>query len=121
MAEGYLRQLCGAKAEIFSAGIEAHGVNPLAIAVMKEDGIDISNHASNRIDEYLYLTFDIVITVCDNAREHCPFFPGTAKMIHQNFPDPAKAIGTAAEKMNEFRRVREMIKEFSANLAAQLS
>jgi arsenate reductase len=80
---------------------------------MKEDGVDISNHTSNKISEYLNKTFDIVITVCDNAKENCPYFPGKAKMIHQNFPDPAKAIGSASEVMEQFRKVRDQIKKFS--------
>lgn len=112
IAEGYLRYLAGAKAEIFSAGVEAHGVNPQAVETMKEDGIDISKHSSNHIDDYQTIDFDFVITVCDNAKERCPYFPSKAKRIHQNFPDPARANGTNAEISQEFRRVREMIKDF---------
>lgn len=113
IAEGYLRQFAGNKAQVYSAGIEAHGVNQRAIAVMKEDGIDISHHTSNHVDEYSHLDFDYIITVCDNANERCPFFPSAAKKFHHNFPDPAKAKGTEEEVMNEFRRVREMIKNYS--------
>jgi arsenate reductase (thioredoxin) len=80
---------------------------------MKEDGIDISGHTSDNINEYRNINFDYVITVCDNARERCPFFPSEAKKIHQNFPDPAKAKGSDAEIMEEFRKVRNMIKSFS--------
>lgn len=112
IAEGYLRYFSANKAEVYSAGIETHGVNPKAIAVMKEDGIDISNHTSNNIDEYDDIDFDFVITVCDNAKENCPFFPSKAKKFHYNFPDPAKAIGTEEEIFNEFCNVREMIKEY---------
>ncbi|MEL1244306.1 arsenate reductase ArsC [Flavobacterium sp. DGU11] len=112
IAEGYLRLFAGEKSEVYSAGIETHGVNPKAIAVMKEDGIDISGHTSNNIDEYGDITFDYVITVCDNAKEHCPYFPGKAQKFHYNFPDPAKATGTEEEVMEEFRRVRGMIKEY---------
>lgn len=119
IAEGYLRYFAGNKAEIFSAGIEIHGVNPNAIKVMKEDGIDISNHTSNHIDEYSNIDFDIIITVCDNARETCPFFPSKAKKFHQNFPDPAKALGNENEKINEFRKVRDMIKEFCKNFISE--
>ena len=119
MAEGYLRHFLKEKAEVYSAGIETHGVNPLAIASMKEDGIDISGHTSNNISEYAHMQFDYVITVCDHAREKCPFFPATVKMLHHNFPDPAKATGTQEEVMNEFRRVRKMIKEYSQNFANQ--
>ena len=82
---------------------------------MAEDGIDISKHTSNYVDEYFDVPFDYVITVCDNAKENCPYFPTTAERFHFNFPDPAKATGTADEVMDEFRRVREMIKTYSAN------
>ena len=112
IAEGYLREFANNKAEIYSAGIETHGVNPRAIAVMKEDGIDISHHTSNNIDEYRNIDFDYVITVCDNAKERCPFFPSSAKKFHQDFPDPAKVKGTEEEIMNEFRKVRDMIKSY---------
>ncbi len=115
LAEGYLRHFAGDKATIYSAGIETHGVNPKAIQVMAEDGIDISGHTSNNVDEYLAIPFDQVITVCDNANEACPFFPGNIERFHQNFPDPAKATGTPEEVMNEFRRVRDMIKVYADN------
>jgi arsenate reductase len=113
IAEGYLRHFAGKDWEIYSAGVETHGVNPRAIAVMKEDGIDISGHTSNNIDEYINLKFDYIITVCDNANENCPFFPGKAERFHHNFPDPAKAKGTEEDIMNEFRKVRDMIKDYS--------
>ena len=113
IAEGYLRHFAGDKAEIFSAGIETHGVNPKAIATMDEDRIDISNHTSNNIDEYKDIDFDFVITVCDNAKERCPFFPTKAKKFHYNFPDPAKATGTEDEILEQFREVRQMIKDYS--------
>ena len=113
MAEGYIRHFAGKRANVMSAGIETHGVNPKAIEVMKEDGVDISSHTSNNISEYLNKTFDIVITVCDNAKENCPYFPGKARMIHQNFPDPAKANGSVSEVMEQFRKVRDQIKKFS--------
>ncbi|HSN10427.1 MAG TPA: arsenate reductase ArsC [Hanamia sp.] len=112
IAEGYLRYFANGRAEIYSAGIETHGVNPRAIAVMKEDGIDISHHTSNHIDEYRNIDFDYVITVCDNAKERCPYFPSSAKKFHHNFPDPAKAKGTEEEILNEFRKVRDMIKSY---------
>ena len=113
IAEGYLRYFAGEKAEIYSAGIETHGVNPRAISIMKEDGIDISKHTSNNIDEYLDIDFDFVITVCDNAKEHCPVFPTKAKKFHHNFPDPAKSKGAEEEVLEEFRQVRQMIKDYS--------
>lgn len=119
IAEGYLRFFVKNKAEIYSAGVETHGVNPRAIAIMKEDGIDISNHTSNNIDEYYEIDFDFVITVCDNAKERCPFFPAKAKKFHYNFPDPAKATGTEDEIMKEFRLVRQQIKDYSENFVKE--
>ena len=113
IAEAYLRHFAGEKAEIYSAGVETHGVNPRAISTMKEDSIDISQHTSNNIDEYFNIDFDVVITVCDNAKERCPFFPTKAKKFHQNFPDPAKATGTKEEILEQFREVRQMIKSYS--------
>jgi len=113
IAEGYLRHFAGNKAAVYSAGIETHGVNPRAISTMKEDGIDISGHTSNNINEYRDIDFDFVITVCDNAKERCPFFPSNAQKFHHNFSDPAKATGTEEEITQEFRVVRQMIKEYS--------
>ena len=112
IAEGYLRYFAGKKADVYSAGVETHGVNPKAIATMKEDGINISNHTSNNIDEYRNIDFDFVITVCDNAKERCPFFPTKAKKFHYNFPDPANATGTDEEIAEEFRKVRQQIKAY---------
>ena len=113
IAEGYLRHFARGKAAIYSAGVETHGVNTKAIATMKEDGIDISHHTSNNIEEYRNVDFDFVITVCDNAKERCPFFPSNAQKFHYNFPDPAKASGTEEEIMQQFRNVRNMIKEYA--------
>lgn len=113
IAHGYLEHFTNKdKVRVYSAGIETHGVNPKAIRIMQEDGIDISGHTSNHIDEYRDIDFDHVITVCDNARENCPVFPSRAGKIHQNFPDPARATGSDDEIMAEFRRVRELIKSF---------
>lgn len=113
MAHGYLEHFTqGRSVKIYSAGVETHGVNPKAIATMKEDEIDISNHTSNNIDEYFDIDFDFVMTVCDNAKERCPYFPTKAKKFHYNFPDPAKAKGTEEEINAEFRRVRELIKDY---------
>lgn len=121
IAEGYLKYFAGDKAEVYSAGVETHGVNPKAIAIMAEDGIDISMHTSNNVNEYKGVDFDYVITVCDNAKERCPYFPSSAQQFHENFPDPAKATGTEEEVMDEFRRVRGLIKEYAKNfVAAQL-
>jgi arsenate reductase len=119
MAEGYLRRFLEGKAIVRSAGVEAHGVNPLAIAVMKEDGVDISGHTSNVVDEYLSVDFDFVITVCDNAKERCPVFPGKAVMLHRDFPDPAAATGTMEEVLEQFRETRDLIKAFCRDFVLQ--
>lgn len=112
IAEGYLRHFARDKVEVFSAGVKTHGVNPRAIQTMLEDGIDISQHTSNNVDEYQTISFDFVLTVCDNAKERCPYFPSQAKTFHYNFPDPAKAKGTEQEITHEFRLVRELIKTY---------
>ena len=112
IAEGYLKHFAKNKAEIYSAGVETHGVNPKAVATMEEDGIDISHHTSNNINEYQNIDFDFIITVCDNAKERCPFFPSNAIKFHYNFPDPAKATGTDDEIGIEFGKIREQIKKY---------
>lgn len=112
IADGYLRHFAGDKAQIYSAGVETHGVNPKAIATMQEDGIDISGHTSNNVLEYKDIEFDYVITVCDNAKERCPYFPSKAQLFHHNFPDPAKATGTEEEVKQQFASVRNMIKDY---------
>lgn len=112
IAEGYLRYFAKEKADVYSAGIETHGVNPKAIKTMAEDGIDISNQTSNNIDEYKGIDFDFVITVCDHAKENCPYFPTKAQKFHDNFPDPAKATGTEEEITQQFRAVRDQIKAY---------
>jgi arsenate reductase (thioredoxin) len=119
MAHGYLQHVGGERVEIYSAGVETHGVNPKAISAMAEDGIDISHHTSNNIAEYSHLAFDHIITVCDHAKEKCPYLPGTAKRWHYNFPDPAKATGTEEEIMSEFRKVREQIKIYCHEFIGQ--
>ena len=112
MAEGYLRHFANGRAEVYSAGVEAHGVNPRAVATMHEDGIDISGHSSNTVEEYADLEFDFLITVCDNAKERCPFFPGKTRRFHRDFPDPAKATGSEEETEAQFRDVRDLIKSY---------
>ena len=112
MAEGYLRHFAGDRAAVYSSGIETHGVNPVAIDIMREDGIDISGHTSNNINEYRHIDFDLVITVCDNAKESCPVFSTGAKKFHQNFPDPAKAAGTEVEVAEKFRETRDRVKDY---------
>lgn len=119
IAEGYLRHFAGDISEIYSAGIETHGVNPRAIEIMKRDGIDISKHTSNNVNEYLNIDFDFVITVCDNAKESCPHFPSKAVKLHYDFPDPAKAVGTEQQIMEQFRKVREMIRKYMMNFVSE--
>jgi len=111
MAEGLLIHLGDNKFEVFSAGTHPSFVHPLAIEAMKEIGIDISNHRSKSVTEFLGQSFDYVITVCDKAKESCPTFPGETKRIHWSFEDPAEATGTIEEKMKVFRKVRDEIKE----------
>jgi len=112
IAHGFLAAMTEGKAHVYSAGVETHGVNPKAIATMQEIGIDISSHTSNNITEYFDINFDYVITVCDNAKERCPYFPTKAVKLHYNFPDPAKAIGTEDEINEQFRSVRTLIKAY---------
>jgi len=117
MMQGYLKQFLLDRASVYSAGTETHGVNPLAIKVMKDDGIDISNHTSNNVSEYKNLDFDFVITVCDNAKEICPYFKTKAKLLHHSFPDPATAKGNKTKIYTEFTKVRDMIKEFCSDFS----
>jgi len=112
IAHGFLAAMTAGKAHVYSAGVETHGVNPKAITTMKEIGIDISHHSSNNITEYFGIDFDYVITVCDNAKERCPYFPTKAVKLHYNFADPAKAIGTEEEINDQFRVVRSLIKDY---------
>jgi arsenate reductase (thioredoxin) len=119
MAEGYLKRFCGPEAEVFSAGIEAHGLNPRALKVMKEDGLDISSQSSDTIDRFADMNFDFIITVCDNARENCPYLPGKATRLHHNFPDPAKAVGTEEQVMTNFRNVRDQVKQWCINFVKE--
>jgi arsenate reductase len=109
MAEGLLRALAGEQFEVFSAGTKPSSVNSLAIAAMDERGIDIRSHHSKHLNEFLAQPFDFVITVCDNAAEACPVFPGPAQRIHWSFPDPAAAQGSEAERLAAFREVRDAI------------
>lgn len=111
IAEGLLKNLLP-KVEVYSAGIETHGVNRKAIRVMDEIDIDLRSHTSNHIEEYSDINFDHIITVCDHAAENCPHFPSKAQIHHFNFPDPAKATGNEEEILNEFRSVRHLIKKY---------
>ena len=113
MAHGYLNKYANGKAIIYSAGIETHGLNPGAVAIMKEDGIDISNHTSNNVAEYNHLDFDYIITVCDHAKENCPYIPSKkAYRLHHNFFDPSKVDGTETEKHDAFLKARNEIKVY---------
>ncbi len=123
MAHGYLNNFQNGKATIYSAGIETHGLNPSAVSIMAEDGIDIAQHTSNHVDEYQEIDFDFIITVCDHAKENCPFIPSkNAKRIHHNFFDPSKVEGVEKEKHAAFLKARDEIKEFCRRfVAAELS
>lgn len=111
MAEGLLRHLAGDKFEVFSAGVEPTQVNPLAMKVMDEIGIDISKQRSKSVREFLSQQFDYVVTVCDYARQTCPVFPGKYEKIYWNLEDPARAQGTEEEILLIFRKARNQIKE----------
>ena len=121
MAEGFLRHFAGDKIEVHSAGTEAQGLNPLAVNVMNEVGIDISNHQSKSVDVYAGQRFDWVITVCDIDTESCPVFIGEAKRLHHSFFDPAIADGTEEEKLEKFREVRDEVKAFAEEFVSNFS
>ena len=110
IADGYLKEFAPEGTKVYSAGVETHGVNPKAIETMRKDGVDISNNTSNHVDEYGNVEFDYIITVCDNAKERCPYFPSNAFRFRKNFPDPAKAEGTEEEVNAQFDEVRDMVK-----------
>ena len=113
MAHGYLKEMAGDRANIYSAGIETHGLNPGALSIMAEDGIDISQHTSNHVDEYKGIEWDYILTVCDHANENCPFIPApNAKRLHRNFFDPSKVSGTDAEIHAAFEKARNEIKDY---------
>lgn len=116
---GFLNQILKDKVNVYSAGIETHGLNPNAVKTMSEIGIDIGSHTSNHVLEYENIDFDFIITVCDHAHENCPYIPGNAVRIHYNFPDPAKATGTKDEIDQEFGRVRDLIKNFAENFSKE--
>jgi arsenate reductase len=123
MAEGWTRKLKGDEFEVRSAGVETHGLNPLAVEVMAEAGVDISGHRSKLVSELDVDTFDYVVTVCDHASEHCPFFPAESRRIHAGFPDPPALARTAAtheETLEHYRRVRDAIRDFVQSLPAPL-
>ena len=112
MAEARLRELGGGRFTVYSAGLEPHGVNPNTIIVMEELGIDMSGHRSKQLDEYIgKVNFDFLITVCGNADERCPYFPGMGTRMHWPFQDPAAFEGPEEEKLDFFRKVRDQIRE----------
>jgi arsenate reductase (thioredoxin) len=119
MAEGLLRHDAGDRFEVESAGTKPGRVRPEAVVVMKELGIDISSHRSKHVNEFQGQSFDYVLTVCDNARESCPVFPGHAKRIHNAFEDPAPLQGTEEERLALFRRVRNEIWRYLKNFSAK--
>ncbi len=109
MAEGLLRHLGGDRFEIYSAGTQSTHVHPLAIKAMSEKGVDISHHTSDRIDKYMGIAFDYVITVCDNAQETFPYFSTNKVLRHWSFEDPSAATGTEGERLDKFREIRDQI------------
>lgn len=112
MAEGLLRHDAGHRFEVSSAGTKPSHVRPEAIAVMRELGIDISSHRSKHVDEFLGQPFDYVLTVCDNAKDNCPFLPGASHTLHHSFKDPAALQANQAERFALFRKVRDEIRAF---------
>ena len=115
MAEGWVRNLKGDIFDVYSAGIETHGLNPNAVKVMAEACVDISNYKSTHVNEYADQEFEYVITVCDHAHEHCPYFPAKTKMIHKSFDDPPKLAANAKteeEALKHYRRVRDEIRRY---------
>jgi arsenate reductase len=123
MAEGWTRHLKGDQIEVWSAGVEVHGLDPLAVKVMAEAGVNISNHHSKSVKDVFDIPFDAVITVCDHARESCPNFPRPVRKIHENFDDPpflAKSAKSETEVLNIYRRVRDEIRTFVETLSQSL-
>lgn len=119
IAEGWARYLHGDVLEPYSAGIEVHGMNRNAVKVMEEAGIDIASHRSKHLEDIQDIPFDAIITVCDHAHETCPFFPGAAKRIHAGFDDPprlAQSINDPEKKLDCYRKVRDEIRDFIAQL-----
>jgi arsenate reductase len=123
MAEGWTKALKSDEIEAVSAGIETHGLNPNAVKVMEEAGVDITSHKSQNITDFKDETFDYVITVCGHAHETCPFFPGDSKVVHKGFDDPPKMaleVESEEDKLNCYRTVRDEIKEFVKNMPKNL-
>ncbi len=119
MAEGWARQLRGEQIHVHSAGLEPKGLDPYAVKVMKEAGVDISHQKSKHLQEVLDHDFDVVITVCDNAYENCPVFPRPARVVHHNFDDPPRLVAELSEEeeiLGPYRRVRDELREFVETL-----
>ncbi len=112
MAEGYGKIFLGEKYNVYSAGIEKHGLNPYMLRVMEEDGVDMTGHYSKTVNEMSGINFDVVITVCGHANETCPIYLKKALIINKGFEDPAKFVGSESEKLNVFRMVRDQIKGY---------
>lgn len=121
MSEGWLRHFADGKIEVFSAGTRPSFVHPIAIQVMKEAGVDLSTHRSKSVNEFVGAEFDYVLTVCDNAREECPYLPGAHVKIHKPFDDPSFFEGNEHERLNEFRRVRDIIRDEMKGFAETLT
>ncbi len=124
MAEGWTRRLKGDLIEPYSAGVESHGLNPYAVKVMAEAGVDISYHRSKHLDQVRDIPFDCVVTVCDSANESCPVFPGNVKRLHVSFDDPprlARNARTEEEALGYYRRVRDEIRAFVERLPEALA
>ncbi|MDP3427169.1 MAG: arsenate reductase ArsC [Humidesulfovibrio sp.] len=123
MAEGWTRHLKGQEFEAYSAGVERHGMNPYAVRVMAEAGVDITGQTSKLVDELPQVTFDVVVTVCDNAKENCPYFPGAARRVHKAFGDPPRlAAGLTGEEaiLDVYRRVRDEVRDFVRGMPESL-
>lgn len=123
MAEGWARHLKSDCIEAYSAGIETHGLNPNAVKVMAEAGVDISQHKSQHLDELKHIPFDFVVTVCSHAHETCPYFPSKAKVIHVGFDDPPRLAANESDeqsKLGHYRRVRDEIRNFVESLPESL-
>jgi arsenate reductase len=123
MAEAFLRHIWGDQFDVYSAGIEKHGLNPLAVRVMREVGIDISRHESKSLDDLGALAFDYVITVCGHANESCPVFPGETIRLHEGFDDPPKLAdnaGSEEEALTHYRRVRDEIEQYARILPGEI-
>ncbi len=123
MAEGWARHLKSDTLEPYSAGVKVHGLNRVAVRVMEEEGVNIAEHRSKKLDKLMHIPFDYVVTVCDDASESCPIFPGHTKVIHRCFDDPPRLATTAAsdeEAIGHYRRVRDEIRAFIETLPEAL-